>query len=589
MSNLVQNRFGVWYARLVVPEALRPFLGKRELKRTLSTKDHAEAKRRALPVLDEFHSELEAARLDQVVQPADLTRVTELWFNSTLSRMHEPDVKACFQQRFRDGEGEAAGDYFYSMIDSLTTILEELEPARHPTERTRQQLHRWMEPFMQEALSLSNLKLSTGSPNYHALACLLAKKFIRLSNMVTMNSGVNVVQQRIGQPEIPLVTSEPGQDPRPLTGGMVLSALFERYRITVTRQEPKRAVGRLLEYGVAVERYIELLGDHPIRQIRKQDIADFRSLLEQLPARPKRNVSCLPLRQQIAMTEREALPRLSAGTVKKLGRGLSAILGFAVDEGLLEQNPAHGIKYAEAVTNPLEETLRPFLPAELATIFGSPNFASRQPHARFGAATYWVPLILYYTGARLEEICQLYVADLLEQDGIWFIRIAPLREDQTVKNRSSIRDVPIHSHLLALGLLTYARSLPAGGRLFPQLTASGKRQKYHVRIGVWWQRFLREKLKLEREDIKPFHSLRHTMITYMRAKDVREDIQNAIVGHSQNAKGTATGRAYGSYPMAVKQEVLECLPRVCLPGDNIRGPQPPWVTPESLSLTHQAD
>ncbi|MGL5524677.1 MAG: site-specific integrase [Aeromonas veronii] len=141
-----------------------------------------------------------------------------------------------------------------------------------------------------------------------------------------------------------------------------------------------------------------------------------------------------------------------------------------------------------------------------------------------------MPLILYYTGARVSEICQLYVADVMQQDNIWFFRIAELREDQSVKSRSSNRDIPVHSHLLTLGLLDYVSSLPADGRLFPLLQQSGPRKEYSVRLGVWWQRYLRLKLKLGRDDIQPNHSFRHTAITRFRDALIREDTQNAIEG-----------------------------------------------------------
>lgn len=206
-----------------------------------------------------------------------------------------------------------------------------------------------------------------------------------------------------------------------------------------------------------------------------------------------------------------------------------------------------------------------YTPTELAILFGSPLFAGRTQHARFGEAHYWVPLMLYYTGARAEEICQLYVADLMRQDGVWFFRVAELREDQSVKNRSSNRDIPVHPHLLALGLLDYVRTLPADGRLFPQLQPSGPKQNYHVRLGVWWQRYLREKLNIVRVDIQPFHSFRHTFITLLRTAEVREDVQNAITGHSQHGDRTATGRNYGAYTLSQKLAAVEAIPLAPIP------------------------
>ena len=560
MSNLFQDRHGTWYARVVVPVTLRPVTNKTELRRSLKTKSRQEANRAALPVLDELHQQLEAAKLDQVVQPLDLSNAADCWYNAMIERLGDPEVQGRFIQMEQDGDTL----YVTDRADVLRTLRGELEFGLDKVKGLARFLL-WMRPYVDEAFELAGLRLYVGSANYQAFARRLADKFLQLSAAVPQNARTNAMQRRIGQPEIPLVPT--GATAAPLIGtrGLRLSVLFDRYKTTVRRREPKKAEGRILEYQVAVDRFIELLGDKGIEEIHKRDIAEFLSLMEQLPARPKQDISGMPLRQQIVHAQEHHLPCLSAATVKKLGHALSAVLGLAVDDGLLEHNPAHGAKYTETAVNPLAEPERLYTPTELAILFGSPLFAGRTQHARFGEAHYWVPLMLYYTGARAEEICQLYVADLIQQDGVWFFRVAELREDQSVKNRSSNRDIPVHPHLLALGLLDYVRTLPADGRLFPLLQPSGPKQNYHVRLGVWWQRYLREKLNIVRVDIQPFHSFRHTFITLLRTAEVREDVQNAITGHSQHGDRTATGRNYGAYTLSQKLAAVEAIPLAPIP------------------------
>ncbi|WP_447072573.1 DUF6538 domain-containing protein [Shewanella indica] len=48
---LYRSRHGVWYARVVVPEDRRDAIGKRELRKTLATKDKREAVLRSWDVL----------------------------------------------------------------------------------------------------------------------------------------------------------------------------------------------------------------------------------------------------------------------------------------------------------------------------------------------------------------------------------------------------------------------------------------------------------------------------------------------------------------------------------------------------------
>ena len=71
---------GVYRVRRAVPDDLRSVVAKRELIQTLDTKDPAEAKRRAPPVVARFDAVLEAARreLKGDVAPLSPREVAEL-------------------------------------------------------------------------------------------------------------------------------------------------------------------------------------------------------------------------------------------------------------------------------------------------------------------------------------------------------------------------------------------------------------------------------------------------------------------------------------------------------------------------------
>ena len=72
-------------------------------------------------------------------------------------------------------------------------------------------------------------------------------------------------------------------------------------------------------------------------------------------------------------------------------------------------------------------------------------------------AYYWVPLLGLYTGARLNELCQLYVNDIKEIDKIWCIDINRNTNDKKLKNASSERVIPIHPKLIELGFLNFVK------------------------------------------------------------------------------------------------------------------------------------
>lgn len=81
-------------------------------------------------------------------------------------------------------------------------------------------------------------------------------------------------------------------------------------------------------------------------------------------------------------------------------------------------------------------------------------------HDRFTAgdimihdSLFYVLLLVWYTGARREEICKLRLSNIDHVDGISFLRIA-ITETGRVKNTTAIRCIPLANELLRSALFT---------------------------------------------------------------------------------------------------------------------------------------
>ena len=90
-------------------------------------------------------------------------------------------------------------------------------------------------------------------------------------------------------------------------------------------------------------------------------------------------------------------------------------------------------------------------------------------------------MIALFTGARINEICQLHTDDIQEKNGISFISINE-EDEKHVKTKAGIRQVPIHNELIKIGFLDYMAGIRAKGEtlLFPEVMESlvkGKRAK----------------------------------------------------------------------------------------------------------------
>lgn len=300
----------------------------------------------------------------------------------------------------------------------------------------------------------------------------------------------------------------------------------------------------------------DAMGDTPIQSIGKAQAREFKVLLMKLPANMKQRYRG----KTLAQVDLESLPegeRLNVTTVNDLIGYMKAFFNWAICNGHYEGlNPFLGmaIKNKERA---IERRL-PFSQDQLATIFNSPVYKGCKSEHRLERYTegkkvikdglYWVPLIALYTGARMQEICQLYSDDIKQVDRIWCFDFNDDGDDKNLKNGGSKRKTPIHPKLLELGLIRYRDGIRRRGekRLFPDLPMASD--------GSYSNAFSKRfSYLLKRLDIKTnktsFHSFRHTFIDSLRNARVNREVRQALVGHLD---GKSAHDNYGS-GMGVRQ------------------------------------
>ncbi|SHH72839.1 hypothetical protein [Bradyrhizobium erythrophlei] len=89
----------------------------------------------------------------------------------------------------------------------------------------------------------------------------------------------------------------------------------------------------------------------------------------------------------------------------------------------------------------------------------------------FHCALYFVPILIYYTGCRREELCGAMVDDVIFDNGeIPYLHIAK-NEGRRIKNAQSQRNIPLHPEAIRLNFLAYVKEIKALGYklLFPDL------------------------------------------------------------------------------------------------------------------------
>ncbi|MNH89461.1 Tyrosine recombinase XerC [compost metagenome] len=316
--------------------------------------------------------------------------------------------------------------------------------------------------------------------------------------------------------------------------GPALSTLSKLYIDEGKRGGTWRTVSTF-EVERALRDLFELMGDMPVKAFNAQQARLLKERLSRCPQyfglRPEFEGKTLRQVVESAGTYKT----ISAVTVNNRLRKLSAFLNWCKANGYITDNPLAGLK---VLTGSAKDARISFEQQDLTALL---NLDELKTESRKHPWRYWIPLLGRFTGARLEELCQLHVDDFIQQQGIQCIRIDDSGENQNLKNSSSRRLLPLHPALFELGLLGHVESVKATGadRLFPELEPV--RGKLGHAPSKWFGRYKTKRGITDPK--KTFHSFRHTLIDDLRDAGVQDSLIKRIVGHEDSS---VTFGIYGS-------------------------------------------
>lgn len=315
----------------------------------------------------------------------------------------------------------------------------------------------------------------------------------------------------------------------------MLSYVFKSYLAECKENRPKT----IRKKQVTLDLWIDAFGDIPLKLLGKAEAREFKQLVLKLPSNLNKRFKGISVRD-IDFTSIPDDKKLSIKSINIEIGYMRAFINWAIQNGYYESaNPFIGLALKETIR--AEEKRHSFSEDQLKAIFGTPIYKGckfgNHIHDRFISGStiikdsyYWIPLIALYSGARMQEICQLYVQDIKQSEDIWYFDFNADGKDKNLKNLSSKRKTPIHSELIELGLLNHFQKQKEKGesRLFSDLALSSDgtySNAFSKKFNYLLKRF---KIKTDRTS---FHSFRHTFIDALREANVPREVRQALVGH----------------------------------------------------------
>ncbi len=563
------TRGGIWQFRRAVPEELVSVVRRLEIKQSLQTRDPAEAKLRHAVAFAESERLFAQARAqlsgESILTPEDVKQLASRWYRGETLRMDTLGEFTSWLAAERVVTDPTDGDE----VALYCTLKEHWE-----RDGEGWSVEAMVEPIAVRMLRESGLPVPTKqTPAWTWLVSEFDARVHQLSSWaLARHEGGRALPGDGALPHVPL---SPEVHHATLTKahakkGHTLKALFDAYAEGKRSTDKSRSTEVTLgEYGSAIDDFIEMHGDVGVESISRDLVSEHHIELAKLPTKGK-GMAKLTAPERIARAERDGLPRLSTATVRNRLRKLSAVLTYGVGRGWLTENPINasglGREVARAATRQQGAVRRrkDYAPEELAAIFSSIAFtdpAWRPARARFGRAWYWLPVLMYYSGARVEELAQLNVPEVRHSsEGIPYISVLEGLDgddnDRTVKTDSSRRMIPLHDDVIARGFLEYVKGLPADGRLFPQLDPCPDGY-YSTNFAKRWGYYLRDTVGLK-TSARPSHGFRHTFKTIARKRFIPEEVHDAITGHA----GGGVGRSYGTMPLTTMAVELRRFPTI---------------------------
>ncbi|WP_271874423.1 site-specific integrase [Pectobacterium sp. A5351] len=252
----------------------------------------------------------------------------------------------------------------------------------------------------------------------------------------------------------------------------------------------------------------EVMGDPTLEKVDRDFLRKYESLLRSIPARrdlAKIRYKINDVHELIVKAKENGDPLMSDNAVRKYMRILFEAFQWADGEGIFIKSPANKF-FAPVENEKMDQDFKSdFTDEDLNAIFGMPWYKrgtvdknSQGQFHHYRAFHYWLPLIGFFTGARINELCQLYLDDI-KQDavGFYFFEISNERADQSLKTIHSRRKIPLHPTLIKLGLVRYCEALKKAGheRLFPELPYHPVKG-YGDKASDWFNRsLLKERLQ----------------------------------------------------------------------------------------------
>ncbi|QRM42811.1 site-specific integrase [Rhizobium sp. BG4] len=483
---LKQRRQG-WYFAMKVPADLVDKIGKSDIVQSLRTRDLTQAQKDRWPLVAECTAQFEVLRGKRTWTPTEIEDKAQEEYEATLKMLAE-----------------------HNESEENVDIFAELEAE----------------------------KLESGKLNDLDHALVSARIAAAAGRRAVMDGRTFTLPRAFGRNGIDMETLQPVTLKKRKTGEAFADAA-RRYIEEIQRDSSAKLTEQTRGQYEAVYRLFDQWAGKPsLDEVDRKQAAEFLDKIATLDPHWGRS----PQTKQRTFSEivkdfGNHEIGLSNRTINRYATALSMVWQWAKRRGLLTSENPWEDQYRKIGEKRKTKKL-PFTVEEMRKLLATRPEV--RPATQDNSNTLaWLCLISAYSGMRLNEMCDRKVVDIKQEDGVWYFNIT------NAKSEAGDRKVPLHSRLIAAGLLDFMRHHKSEW-LFPALKPGGPDGKRSWYIS---KRFTerRRALKITRPDERTgkdrvdFHSFRRSAIKVLERARLPQTEVAQVVGHDRE------GITFGTY------------------------------------------
>ncbi len=533
-SYLTKHRNGLYF-RIRIPSDLQPIVGFFEIKKSLNTRYLKEARPKAIKLASTSHAIFdEFRRRREDVMSGRLSRDTikklaHQWLDEALEEERGYRLSRKWDLEELDKRNEQM-----SMLE--TDALEDLECCNFKR----------VEKRADSLLKTEQVEFSKDSREYKEFCAALLEVEARFLGAIRKTGFMQILKEDNTPAQTPQVEQQ--------APSLTIEEAIEKYIQFKTEGPNPWGASSRKDIPPQLRQFADMIhlkhGKIHINQLTRDHMQSYWKNLQKLPGTRTKRYKGKSLAQLLKMK----VPEQDLYKPKTLQTRFNAVrtfLNWAELEGMVEKvsrlNKVLEVPKSKTKT---KSQRRSFTEKELKQLFSPEAYSKRYMRKDWH---YWTPLLALFSGARIEEICQLRLSDIRKDSGVWYFDINDEGEGKNVKTEAGKRVVPLHPYLInELGFLEFLGKLKKRGykKLFPDLSPDVK-GKYSHAVSKWFTRFRRKQNVGAQEGVSDvtFHSFRHTFITRAKLLDLPRYKVKEVVGHEQGEFSDVTANYEGNYPV----------------------------------------